>query len=74
MCIKCFQEYLQAFPFPPTTSQHPKMFDVTCLLNNQNTLFVSLISEDIHENMHEKIICVILETVLKTIGVASLGQ
>lgn len=45
------------------------------LLNDQNSLFVFLISEDIHENMHEKIMrFIVMETVLKTIGVTSLGQ
>ena len=40
------------------------MIKILCLVN----------SEDIHENVLEKIICVSVENVLKTIAVTSLGQ
>lgn len=43
------------------------------LLNDQNILFVLLISEDIRENVHEKIICGIEENLLKTIDTCHLG-
>lgn len=44
------------------------------LLNDQNILFVLLISGDIHENVHEKVIRGIVENVLKTIDTCHLGQ
>ena len=37
-------------------------------------IFCLVNSEDIHENVLEKIICVSVENVLKTIAVTSLGQ
>lgn len=43
-------------PFLHVVSQNPKVLMLFVLLNDQNIL-VLLISEDIHENVHEKITC-----------------